>query len=131
MIYITKINNEKVEAEEFKIITLSNHEFTLKIRNKFGIHLLSTTKNGFKLPVFPFSANQIEIGLTSYINIDRINSDRSVDVPFEHIEFFDTEKDLYFSIELHDDSLVLNGNCDSLTLQPESGNSFYISLIEG
>ena len=55
MIYITKINNEKVEAEEFKIITLSNHEFTLKIRNKFGIHFLSTTKNGFKLPVFPFS----------------------------------------------------------------------------
>mgnify|MGYP001370748556 CR=1 FL=1 len=131
MIYVTKINNEKVKLEEFKIITLSNHEFTLKIRNKFGIHFLSTTKNGFKLPIFPFSANQIEIGLSSYINIDRINGDRSVDISFENIEFFDSEKDLHFSIEAYNESLVFNGNCDSLTLQPESGNSFYISLIEG
>lgn len=131
MIYITKINNKEIEQEEFNIIVLSNHKFTLKIKNKFGIHFLSTTKNGFKLPVFPFSANQIEIGMGLDVNLERINSNRNVDTLFEHIEFFDTEKDLHFSLEVYNESLVLNGNCDSVILQPESGNSFYISLIEG
>lgn len=131
MIYITKINGEKIKSKEFDILVLSNHKFILKIKNKFGLHFLSTTKNGFKLPIFPFSANQIEIGMGLDVNLERLNSNRNVDTLFEHIEFFDTEKYLHFSLEVYNESLVLNGNCDSLIIQPESGNSFYISLIEG
>lgn len=131
MIYITKINNKKIEQQEFDIIVLNNHKFTLKIKNKFGLYFLSTTKNGFKLPIYPFSANQLEIGMGLDINIERINSDREVRSDFEMIEFYDSEKDLHFTLEVYNNSLVLNGNCDSLIFKPDTGNSFYVSLIEG
>lgn len=131
MIYITKINNKEIEHKNFDIIVLSNKQFKLKIKNKFGIHFLSTTKNDIKLPIFPFSANQLEIGMGLNVDIDRINSNKNINTPFESIEFFDTKKDLHFSLEVYNESLVLNGNCDSLVFEPESGNSFCVSLVEG
>ncbi len=129
MLTLTKINRSPVDnQQEFELIKITDGNNDLIIKNKFGFSFNFISNNDSRIPIFSYSANQALIGFTSkMITILRLNSDIHAQ-SMKSLTFYCSELEHEIEIEVTPEGLLFNSNADKLTIHPETGNSFRITI---
>lgn len=129
MLTLTKINRLPVDnQQEFELIKLTDNKNDLIIKNKFGFSFTFISHDDSRIPIFSYSANQALIGFDAdSVTIIRLNSDIHAQA-MESLTFYCSELEHEIEIECTPEGLLFNSNADKLTIHPETGNSFRITI---